>query len=231
MNKLIILITLALTSVTSTFAQNQEWEPTGVWPFINRNFRPATIITGFINLKKTIVPCNIHVGNQGLWYTQNDTLMEALPGTVLRVDFPDATYIPVNNHSFGKVIREDTIKGKAAKLLKVWTVDQQALDTRGRDVINMTSSILQSSGVLSSFSSRIADANGGTNLEEEPLPMTNLFYIIFNGEIFEATTKNILKHINPKRKQEYRNFTRTAEIISTNESSMIKVWDNFFVKW
>lgn len=229
MKRLSVLI-LSAALLTGS-ANAQEWTPTGSWPFINKAFRPATVVTGFFKLKKTVVPCNIHVGKQTLWYSQNDTLMEAVPGTVLRVDFKDASYIPVNNSDFGKVLREDSIKGKPAKVLKVWTVDQRELDARGRDAINMTSNILQSSGALASLSTRIADANGGISEEERPLPMTNKFYFIFNGEIFEATTSNILKHIDPKRKAEYRNFTRSAEIISTNESSILKIWDKFFLHW
>ena len=39
-----------------------EWVPTGVWPFINRRFQVAEVVTGFVTKKKTQVPCNIHIG-------------------------------------------------------------------------------------------------------------------------------------------------------------------------
>ena len=67
-------------------------------------------------------------------------------------------------------------------------------------------------------------------MEEQPLPLTDEYYFQVRGEIFPATTKQILNRIDPKRKQEYRNFTRSAEIISTNESSMLKVWKEYFLK-
>ena len=76
----------------------------------------------------------------------------------------------------------------------------------------------------------IASADAGVVLEEQPLPLTDEYYFQVRGEVFHATPKQILSHIDPQRKQEYRNFTRSAEIISSNESSMLKVWQEFFLK-
>ena len=207
---------------------NKDWLPTGKWPFINRQFRTATVYTGLFNRQKTIVPCNIHVGKQTLWYSQNDTLMEAIPGTVLRVEFPNGdTYMPVGSeHQFGRIVRQDTIAGQVARLIHVWVLNQRALDQRYLDYLNKTQNLLQGSVI-----SALADTEGGVILEEEPLPMINTYYFQVKGEIFLATDKNIMSRINPKRRREYRNFTRAAEIISTNESSMQKVWKEFFLKW
>lgn len=210
---------------------NSDWTPTGTWPFVNKQFRTAMVYTGVFNRTKTIVPCNIHVGNQTLWYSQNDTLMEAIPGTVIRVEFPNGdVYMPVgSNHELGRIVREDTIGGRVARVIWAKVLNRKALDQRYLDYWNKTQNMLQGSS-FSAFTG-IADAEGGRIIEEEPLPLTNLFYFQLNGEIFQATSKNILAHINPKRKQEYRNFTRSAEIISSNESSMMKIWDEFFLKW
>lgn len=210
---------------------NSDWTPTGTWPFVNKQFRTATVYTGVFNRTKTIVPCNIHVGNQTLWYSQNDTLMEAIPGTVIRVEFPNGdVYMPVgSNHELGRIVREDTIGGRVARVIWAKVLNRKALDQRYLDYWNKTQNMLQGSS-FSAFTG-IADTEGGRIIEEEPLPLTNLFYFQLNGEIFQATSKNILAHINPKRKQEYRNFTRSAEIISSNESSMMKIWDEFFLKW
>ncbi len=210
---------------------NSDWAPTGTWPFINKKFRTATVYTGVFNRTKTIVPCNIHVGNQTLWYSQNDTLMEAIPGTVIRVEFPNGdVYMPVgSNHELGRIVREDTIDGRVARVIWAQVLNRKALDQRYLDYWNKTQNMLQGSS-FSAFTD-IADTEGGRIIEEEPLPLMNLFYFQLNGEIFQATSKNIQAHINPKRKQEYRNFTRSAEIISTNKSSMMKIWEEFFLKW
>ena len=225
-----IVTILALGSVLSAFAQNnKDWEPTGVWPFINQQFRTATVYTGIFKRSKTVVPCNIHVGNQTLYYTQNDTLMEADPGSVVRVDFPNGdSYMPVGSEQrFGRIVREDSIDGKVARVICVRSVNQKALDQKYLDYLNKTKNLVQ--GATFNVSD-IASADAGIVMEEQPLPMTNEFYFQVRGEIFPATTKQILSRIHPQRKQEYRNFTRSAEIISTNESSMLKVWEEFFLK-
>ena len=221
---------LALGSVLSAFAQNnKDWEPTGVWPFINQQFRTATVYTGIFKRSKTVVPCNIHVGNQTLYYSQNDTLMEADPGSVVRVDFPNGdSYMPVGSEQrFGRIVREDSIDGKIARVICVRSVNQKALDQKYLDYLNKTKNLVQ--GATFNVSD-IASADAGTVMEEQPLPMINEFYFQVRGEIFPATTKQILDRIDPNRKQEYRKFTRSAEIISTNESSMLKVWKEFFLK-
>lgn len=210
---------------------NKDWEPIGVWPFLNKQFRAATVYTGLIQRSKTIVPCNIHVGKQTLWYSQNDTLMEADPGTIIRVEFPNGdTYMPVGREQmFGRIVREDSIDGKIARVIHVRTLNQEALDQQYLDYLNKTQNMLQ--GVGASAFAALADSEGGVIMEEEPLPLQNFYYFQVRGEIFPATTKNILSHINPKRKKEYHVFTRSEEIISTNESSMLKVWREFFLKW
>ena len=235
MKKTLILAMLTLLPALQLFSQNNtDWEPTGVWPFINKQFRTATVYTGVFSRTKTIVPCNIHVGKQALWYSQNDTLMEAIPGTVLYVEFPNGdTYMPVGSErQFGKIIREDTISGQLARIICVRSVDWRALDQRGVDVLNNTQNVLQGASAigLGSWASAISDANSSIREEELPLPMTSSYYFQVRGEIFPATTKQILDHIDPARRKEYRAFTRSAEIISTNESSMLKVWKEFFLK-
>lgn len=227
-----MLITI---SALPLFAQNnKDWEPTGVWPFINRQFKAATVYTGIYSKAKTIVPCNIHIGNHTLWYSQNDTLMEAIPKSVLRVEFPNGdVYMPVGSEQmFGRIVREDTIDGRIARIIHVTTVNRQKLDSNSVDALNSSQNMLQGASAigLGLFASALADANSGRKIEEEPLPLNNIYFFQVRGEIFQATTKNILAHISPKRKKEYRNFTRTAEIISTNESSMHKIWQEFFLK-
>lgn len=227
-----MLVTLSALPI---FAQNNtNWEPTGVWPFINRQFKVATVYTGIYTKSKTVVPCNIHIGNQTLWYTKNDTLMEAIPKSVLRVEFPNGdVYMPVGTEQmFGRIVREDSINGRIARVIHVTTVDRQRLDSKGVDALNSSQNMLQGASAvgLGLFASALADANSGRKIEEEPLPLSNIYFFQVNGEIFQATTKNILAHIDASRKKEYKNFTRTAEIISSNESSIQKIWQEFFLK-
>ena len=225
MNKILTLILLTAMAIlpASLHAQeNKDWAPTGVWPFINQQFRTATVYTGVFNRSKTVVPCNIHVGNQALWYNQNDTLMEAIPGSVVRVEFPNGDrYMPVGDNQFGLIVKEDSIDGSIARIILVRALDQKALDQKYIDHITKSQSIF----------STISDAEAGKKMEEEPVPLVNVFYFQVRGEIFPATSKNILSRINPERKKEFRTFRREAEIISTNESSMLKIWNEFFLKY
>lgn len=231
--KKIALTIASLFICMSTFAQyTDNWQPTGSWPFINQKFRPATVYTGMFKKSKTIVPCNIHVEKQSLWYNQNDTLMEAFMNTVIRIEFQNGdTYMPVGE-GLGRIVREDTLQGSIARLFCVRKLNRKALDQKGLDDLNKTQNLLQSgSGFMSSFFAGVADANGGQQEADQPLPMTNEFYIQFKGTIFKASQKNIMNNINQKRRKEYLGFTRSAEIISENESSMLKVWKEFFVKY
>lgn len=229
--KTISLLMMFMATI-AMHAQDPGWNPTGVWPFINKRFHVATVVTGVIKLKKTEVPCNIHIGNQTLWYAQNDTLMEAIPGTVVRVDFPDGVYIPVNNRLWGKIIREDSLANGVGKVIKVVEVDQVELDRNAMNVLNTSASLMNSQfAAFSSLGAQISDVTGGETLEEKPIPLAVSFYYVYNGELFEATEKNILKRINPKRKSEYRWYTRNAEVISSSEKSMLKVWEDFFINY
>lgn len=228
LHKLIIAGTMALVSATA-FAQSSDWEPTGVWPFIHKEFKVADIYTGIFSKSKTQAPANIHVGKLTLWYSANDTLMEAVPGSIVRVEFPNGEkYIPIGSENrLGRIVREDTINGRIARVICLRGVDMKTVDENFIAHRNMTQNLLQGAAFLSG----VADANAGINLEEEALPMKNEFFFQLGGEIFPATTKNILAHINPDRRKEYKVFTRSAEIISTNESSMLKIWNEFFLKY
>ena len=154
--------------------------------------------------------------------------MEAVPGTVLRVEFPNGdTYIPVGSQQMmGKIVREDSIDGSIARIICVRTVNQQELDQQYLDYINKTQNVLQGSGAFSA----VADSEAGVKMERKPLPMTTFFFFQVKGDVFLATTKNILSHIDPKRRKEYKAFTRSAEILSYSEKSMNKVWEEFFLK-
>ncbi len=208
-------------------AQDRDWEPTGEWPFLRRQFRVATVYHGIVRRLKTVVPCNIHVRHNMLWYSQNDTLMEAEPGGIVMVEFgPEERYMPVGRDGgLGRIVREDSIDGRIARVVHVRSVDQRALDQKYLDYLNKSQNVLQGATL-----SAIADTQGGVRMEAEPLPMVDVFYFQVRGEIFPFTTKNVLERIDQRRRKEYRAFTRSAEIISSNESSAVKVWREFFLK-
>jgi hypothetical protein len=81
------------------------------------------------------------------------------------------------------------------------------------------------------WGAQLSDINSVPDPDELPIPLNNVFFFQYKDEIFEATEKQILAHIRPDRKREYRNFTREAEIISQNLSSMLRIWESFFVRY
>ena len=215
---------LSLLLLFPLLAQGQEeWVPTGVWPFLNQRFMTAEVVTGFIYKKKTQVPCNIHVGTQALWYVQDDTMMVADAGIVSRVTFPNGdVYVPISSSCFAKIIIDDSV----GKVVRVRTVDQDEFDDRGRDASNMATFSL--SGTFGNLDLDLI-SQYDAHPEEKPLPVLDTFFFIYNLEIFECTDKEILKRIDPSRRREYKAFTRSAEIMMHHESSVRKIWDTFFL--
>jgi len=221
MKKAIILSLFSVIPLTSIC--QDTWRPTGNWPFANKRFEVATVYSGFFTPKKTIVPCNIHVGNQTLWYAQNDTLMEAIPGSILRVEFPDSSvYVPVNNEKFGKIIHQD----EGGRVIKVEEVDYKTLNKDAAQR-NLNAFTLDGAGAFSTFT---IDMIGSyeSNPEDLPLPLHNDFYFVVGKEIFQVTEGNIIKHIPADKKKDFRAFLRSAEIIMQNESSIMKIWNRYF---
>jgi hypothetical protein len=222
MRKLMLMLGFVLC--LPMWAQDKEWMPTGVWPFVNKKFHVATVYNGYFKLSKTRVPCNIHVGNQTLWYVQNDTLMEAIPGSILRVEFPDSVvYVPAGNNHFARIVHEDSVGRVLCS--PVVNYDELYRDEKSR---NLNAFTLDGAGL---FPAMTIDMIGSyvPNPEEQPLPMTNEFYFVYDKEIFPVTEKNILAHIQKERRGEYKAFTRSAEIILKNESSVMKIWKEFFL--
>lgn len=234
----LILFFLALISLAPGNAQSlvrenrsekaikadKDWQPTGEWPFLLRRFETATIVTGFINKKKTIYPCNIHIGKQTLMYMIDEQMMEADPYNVNSVEFINGDkYISIGN-SFAKVIREDSIgKVVLVKLIDYDKMREDENDVRHKGAVTIEGDF----GSLSlDFINQYVP-----NPEELPLPVKDTYFFFFDKDIFQVTDKNVLAHVNPARKKEYRAFTRSAEIISTNESSVLKIWEQFFVNY
>ena len=203
---------------------DKEWVPTGEWPFLLRRFEPATIVTGFINKKRTIYPCNIHIGKHTLMYVLNDTLMQANPGNVNYVEFRNGDKYTAIGNVFAKVVQEDSI----GRVLLVKLVDNDRFRRSANDISRAGFFSLEGD-----FGDISIDFIGSyiPNPEEEPLPILDTYFFNFNGEIFEVTDKNVLAHISPERKKEYKAFTRAEEILTRRESSVLKIWNTFFVNY
>ena len=223
--RLFMVLIAVVTSSLSVCAQKDRWQPTGNWPFVNKKFLVATVVSGFVTPKKTVVPCNIHVGNQTLWYSDNDTLMEALPGSIMRVEFADSSvYVPVPGNKFGKIVHED----EHGRIINVKLVDFKKMkqDARGR---NLNAFTLDGNGLFPSITIDMINSYD-SRPDDQPLPLLNEFYFLVDKQLFKVTEKNIMSHLPAERRKEFRPFLRSAEIIMENESSILKIWNEFFAK-
>ena len=65
----------------------------------------------------------------------------------------------------------------------------------------------------------------------EPLVTKHSYYILKDGETFEARESEILKHLDDKEtKKTYRGYTRSAEVLYGSRKSMLNVYKTFFLK-
>ncbi len=202
-------------------AFGQDWIPTEEFPLLFKRMEVATIHYGLFQDYSKTVPCNISIGDDKkthslVYINDSTTVMETDPANINYVEFPDGKYIPIEQQYFGKVIIEDSV----GKVIKVRDLDRHKLTEASRSTLSQASRI---------------------NLEymrwyvpsesDSQLPMTTRFYFVFRGNMFEITDKNILANINQKRRKEYLAYTRSAEVISTNEGSVRQLWADFFVNY
>lgn len=212
---------LLLSIFASTIAKAQTFTPTSEFPFLFKRMEKAVIHYGIFQDNTKELPSNIHVGTdkkfQVLVYINPDgTPMETEPDAVNLVEFPDGKYLPIEHKYFGKIVHEDSV----GKVVKVYDLDRAKLTEHER------STIAPMSKMNMQHFTWYVPSDGDVQL-----PMQTTFYFVFNSSIFEANQKNILTHINQNRRKEYRAYTRSAEVLSYSENSIIQLWKDFFVNY
>lgn len=205
---------------------SEDWEPVAIWPFAYKEFKNAVIYTTMLQVVKG--KANIHVGNHYVWYESKGKRLEAKHGVVTKVVFEGGdTYYPVND-KLCLVLREDTIEGKVCRLYMSHELNREEFNEMARRNNHAVMSTIDGLGFLNGVASRVADNEGANMLEQEPLPMRDRFYMLYDGDVFEATESNILKHLSKQERIAYRAYTRRAEVLSYSRKSMMDVWITFF---
>lgn len=223
-----MLLMLPMVSIAQDKATDDEWEPVPSWPFVYQEFCDATIHTNA--LQKVKAKANMHVGNRYVWYESRGQKLEVKRGIVTKVEFANGDiYYPIGDR-LCQVIREDSVKGKLTRLYMSREVDKDAFNEKARINSQSTLSLLDMPGALNSVANGVADREGGVRFDQEPLPMREKFYILYDGDTFEATESNILKHLSKQERSVYLTFTRKAEVLSYSRKSMENVWNTFFNK-
>lgn len=222
-----ILFLLFITTVVR--AQQAEWHPVSVWPFVYEQFQDAVIYTGPMNMIVK-AKANIHVANSTLWYESKGKKLEAKAGTVNKVTFSDSvTYYNVSG-KLCSVLSEDTINGQVCRLYVAAQLDRVRYEESAR-ISRQNQTMLDCLPAFTDIVNDVANAEGIKDMDLEPLPMRDKFYMLYQGETFEANESNILRHFNTRQERNtYRSFVRSAEILYSSRQSMLTVWKTFFVK-
>ena len=230
--KYFLTVLISLCFQISGHAQDRYY-PVAVWPFIYENFTDARIFVGQNN-KVVRAKANIHLRHTTLWFISgkdSKTKLEAQPGTINKIIFSNGdTYYNIDN-KMCKVVREDTINGNVMRLYKCSSIDMDDFNKK----YQMTHMGTVESSVLGAgfadFTASVANNNALTREDMEPLQTKNIFYILKDGETFEARESEILSHLKDKEERRvYRAFTRSAEILYGSENSMLNVYKTFFLK-
>ena len=212
---------------------DDTYHPVAVWPFIYENFEDARILVGPTN-KVVRAKANIHLRNTTLWFISgrdNKTKLEAQPGTINQVSFPNGdTYFNIAN-KMCKVISEDTINGKVMRLYEATLIDMDDFNKKYQMAHMGTAESSVLGAGFADFTASVANNNALTREDMEPLQTKHVYYILKDGDTFEARESEILKHLDDKEERKtYRAYTRSAEVLYGSKRSMLNVYKTFFLK-
>lgn len=225
---LFLLFSPILCNAQTVEELRAEWEPVPSWPFTYQEFSDAKIYINTMQMVKA--KANIHVGSHYVWYESKGQKLEAKKGIVTKVVFGNGdVYYPIQD-KLCRVLLEDTIDGKVGRLYMSYELDRERFNELAKINNLSTMSLMDVSGAMSSIVNNVADREGANIFEQEPLPMKSKFYILHDGDTFEANESNILKHLHKDERTAYRAYTRRAEVLSTSRKSMENVWLTFFNK-
>lgn len=225
-----IMFAIFLQTTWGKNESNTSWLPTPSWPFVYNEFKTCLVHT--TNGKTLNVSGNIHIGNHYLCY-KNATgkTMLAKHGTIKDLVFADGAKYLEHNNKLLKIISEDTVNNQTLKLLQSFEIDKQQYNELMRNKKSAEQSSLLDIAGLNDMNLDLSIRESADIVEQEPLPTTNIFYIMIGNDIFEARESNILKHLaNKEERNAYRAYTRKAEIITGDLNSIINIYTTFFVK-
>ncbi len=223
------LYTLLFLFLSLSTMADDTWQPVPAWPFVYQDFTQAVIHT---TKGKTVnAKANIHIGRHYLWYSSNGKNLEAKKGTIKDIIFTNGNrYIDVKG-KICRIVSEDTVSGKQYRLLHSQEVDTRRYNEIVRNHKSAESSSTLDIAGLNDMNLDMSVRESASIYEQEPLPIKDVFYIQIGNDTFEANESNIMKHLEGKEERKaYKAYTRKAEIMMGNMSSLIDVYTTFFVK-
>jgi hypothetical protein len=177
MKRLLSIIAGIAVSVTASFAQKADYEPTTTWPYIYSDF-----VEGEASMNPTgtkTAKFNICLINNAVHFIDGELVKEALPGDILSVKIGDDIYQNVN----GEFLKVVALSDKSA-VVEAQEIDMSALNATG-------GAYGSSSNTLSTMALSSLEGIGATN-SSQSLNHMDLLNNKEQGKILTLIKKNYL---------------------------------------
>lgn len=219
MKKLVASILLIASYAVS--AIGQSYNPTTMWPYINKEFAHGTVIFSD-NTKKDGV-FNIHLLNCELHSLDKNNIISVTNKDIVRVDIADKGYIFIDNElceiiaASPKAIAVKRTKGDFDKLLTGTGAYGSSLNTSGKTDL----SSIEIGGMHNTDHNDMRSQRDNSRY----LPVKVTKYIIYNGKTVEVTKKNVLSLIPEEKQAEWKIYVKENKIKYGKEESLPKIID------
>lgn len=231
--KTLLSFVAVLSLAASLFAQEpalkpvDDWHPIASYPFLYPEFREAVIFTTSMQRIKT--KANVHVGSHYVWYESKGKILEVGQGIAAKVEFTSGEVFFAIGNRMCRMIREDSIDGQLCRLYVSIEVDKEQFEREAHGVQAM-STMMSNSAFGGAWASAVSDGNSNVDIETQPMPLFNRYYMLYKGETLEATERNVLRFLTKPEKREYNAFIRSSDALAGGRSQMENIWVKFFVK-
>jgi hypothetical protein len=220
LRKFFLSLLLIATTIPGWAQQNQVQETTKI-PYAYNKYQDATLTMLFGSKKK--VQANIYYDGSRLYFLKDSVPMQATLNNIIKADFPDATYIAVNDF-MAKVVAVKDEK----MLLCVKTIDKDAM--RGRDDgmhdrkgEGLPFFQLEGFGMIDMAGTDVAYAK-----ENAQFPIMRTYYIrTADGTVLPAKESILKKRLTGDKKKQFKIFTENRLWSWKDEDSLKQLLDFF----
>ena len=204
---------LAMIGIVAT-AQKRSTQAT-----LYNEFKPSviTLKNGRV-LKQSLT--NVFLKNSSLVYLQGEYTMEANMETIAKVEFPERTYININNQLAYMV---DSVGSN--KLYRIDLFDMVSYNQQIRNNINISNMGFENGGITTTT----MDLNGE---DDYKFPIFSHFYYLYNGEFVKVHERDISRCL-PKDKdlrRKYRTIIGLDNFSWTDEKSLMELLKAITIK-
>jgi hypothetical protein len=211
--KTILLTVLAMAGLIAT-AQQRTTQAT-----LYNEFKPSviTLKNGHV-VKQSLT--NVFLKNSSLVYLQGEYTMEANMETIAKVEFPERTYININNQLAYLV---DSVGEN--QLYRIDLFDLVAYKQQIRNNINISNMGFENGGITTTT----MDLNSE---DDYKFPIFSHYYFLYNGEFIKVHDREISRHL-PKDKdlrRKYRTIIGLDNFSWTDDKSLMQLLKAISVK-